>query len=177
MAGDFDPATAKPASQFDPATAQPADEKGGGYLPNFAAGFGEGVTGGLDLLDKALNPARNVADLINTFAPKEHQIPVADQKFYNKLLGHIGMDPDSVEAKTLPERLARFAGQGATAALIPGPGEAGLLAAGGRAATGMVAGIAGGEASEHVPDWMKAPGALVASWAAGIPLSMGSTAA
>ena len=200
MNGAFDPTTAAPvgtptAPAFDPKTAQPADDpqKTGGYLPNFAAGFGEAVTGGLDLLDRAVNPYRRVADAINdaseirrrllthpeapnAFDPK-YKLPVTDQKFFNHLLSKIGMDPDSVEAKTLGERVSRYAGQGSSAVLIPGPGEAGVIAAGGRALTGMVAGMAGGTASEWVPDWLKAPTAMFASLAAGIPFSVGLTAA
>ena len=179
MAG-FDPTSAQPAQQtFNPATADPTSgqsEKTGGYLPNFAAGFGEGVTGGLDLLDRAMNPARKVADIFNQFGGTETKIPVADQAMYNKLLGHIGMDPDSVEAKSLPERLSRYAGQGASAVLVPGPGEAGVLAAGSRALTGMVAGMSGGTAAEYAPDWLKPVVGLFASLAAGIPFSMGARA-
>lgn len=179
--GGFDPTTATPdagsPSVFDPKTAQPVEEKTRGYLPNFAAGFGEAVTGGLDLLDQAVNPYRTVADLMNrkqmpkpgdkTPADPSKMMPVADQKFFNGLLGKIGMDPDSVEAKTLGERLSRFSGQGATAGLIGGP-----AGAAGRTLTGMVAGMAGGEAAEHVPDPVKFPVALFASLAAGVPMSM-----
>ena len=195
MAG-FDPSTAKLAdaadAPFDPSTAKPVEEKRGGYLPNFAAGFGEGVTGGLDLFDKAMNPYRRTADIFNAFTDYENKkrqrethpempqlepsskLPVADQKFYNHLLGKIGMDPDSVEAHDLPERLARYAGQGSTAVLAP---EAGIPAAAARLATGAVSGMAGGAASEHAPDWLKPVVGLFASLAAGVPFSMGLTAA
>jgi hypothetical protein len=178
MAGSFDPATAAPVSAgtFDPASAQPVAEKSGGILPNFAAGFGEGVTGGLDMLDRVVNPARKVADIFNSFSPTT-KIPVPDQAFYNKLLGHIGLNPDDVAAQTLPERLARFAGQGSTAILVPGPGEAGVVAAGARALTGAVSGMVGGEAAEHVPDRIKPLVSVFASLAAGIPFSMGLSAA
>lgn len=199
MSNAFDPTTAAPvgaptAPAFDPNTAKPVEEeKASGYLPNFAAGFGEGVTGGLDMLDQAINPYRRVADGINAameyrrkllthpeapeaFDPK-FKMPVTDQKFLNHMLGKIGMDPDSVEARTLGERLARYGGQGATAVLVPGPGEAGAAAALGRTATGVVSGMAGGLAAEWVPDWLKAPTALFASLAAGIPFSLGLTAA
>jgi hypothetical protein len=180
----FDPTNAVPQPDFNPERAVPADqpaptdtppEKTSGILPNFAAGFGEGVTGALDMLDKAVNPYRKVVDLVSAFGgPKA---PVTDQAFYNHLLGKIGLDPDSVEAKSLPERLARYAGQGSTAVLMPGPGEATLAATGARALTGMVSGIAGGEAAEAAPDRIKPVVGLFASLAAGIPFSMGLSAA
>jgi hypothetical protein len=42
------------------------------------------------------------------------------QDAYNKLLGHIGLNPDDVSAKTLPERLSRYAGQGTDVAVAVG---------------------------------------------------------
>lgn len=162
-------------------------EKSGGIVPNVAAGFGDFVTGSLDMLDQTLNPYRQVADIINlhkTPLPGETKQPdpkelmgVADQKYWNELLGKIGLNPDSVEAKTLPERLARYGGMGAGAILTPGPGEAGLVAAGSRALTGAASTIAGGFAAEQAPDWLKPVVGLFASLAAGIPFSMGLTAA
>ena len=190
----FDPNNAIPAATgFDPSRAVPADqpitgdvtvppEKTSGILPNFAAGFGEGVTGGLGALTDALNPYPRIKDLINDFRSDgtPQGTPAAnptDQTWWNGLLGKIGLDPDSVEAKSLPERLARYAGQGSTAVLVPGAGEAGLAAAGGRLATGAISGIAGGEAAEAAPDPLKPVVGLFASMAAGIPFSMGLSAA
>jgi hypothetical protein len=176
---DFNPdsyiATAKQPPAFNPDT-YIADNKVSGILPNFAAGFGEGVTGGLDLLDRTMNPARKVADIFNSFSPTT-KITVPDQAFYNHLLGKIGLDPDSVEARTLPERLSRYAGQGSTALLVPGAGEAGVLPAVGRAVTGAVSSMAGGTAAEYVSDRFKPIVGLFASLAAGIPFSMGLSAA
>jgi hypothetical protein len=192
----FDPINAVPAATgFDPSRAVPTDQpmtgdvpvasSNTGILPNFAAGFGEGVTGGLDFLDKTINPYRKVADIFNsTVGPAigaSFKMPVYDQALYNRLLGHIGLDPDDVAAKTLPERIARYAGQGTTAVLFPEGGEAGLVEAGGRAlaraATGAVSGVAGGEAAEAAPDPLKPVVGLFASMAAGIPFSIGLSAA
>lgn len=178
---DFDPSTATPSTpSFDPSSANPVAEKTGGILPNFAAGFREGVTGGLDALEKAVSPYRKVADIFNAVAPKvgvDFKLPVTDQAFYNHLLGYIGLNPDDVAARTLPERLTRYAGQGATAVLIPGPGEAGAAAAVARALTGAAAGIAGGAATEAAPDPIKPVVGLFASLVAGIPFSIGWSAA
>ena len=92
-------------------------------------------------------------------------------------LSTIGLDPGDVAARTLPERLARYAGQGSTAVLVPGPGEAGAAAAGARALTGAVSGMAGGAAAENAPDRLKPVVSLFASLAAGIPFSSGLSAA
>ena len=177
---DFNPdnyiATAKQPAVFSP-DAYISDNKIGGIMPNFAAGFGEAVTGGLDLMDKALNPYRTVSSLINGGHATGITRPALDQPFWNHLLGKIGLNPDDVEARTLPERIARYAGQGSTAILIPGPGEAGAVATGARALTGAVSGAIGGEAAEAAPDPIKPVVGLFASLAAGIPFSMGLSAA
>lgn len=68
-------------------------------MPNFAAGFGEGVTGGLDALDKVISPYRKVADIFNAAAPAvgiTAKMPTTDQAFYNHLLGYLHLDPDDV---------------------------------------------------------------------------------
>jgi hypothetical protein len=171
-------ATASPPSwPGTPVDTQP--EKSSGILPNFVAGFGDDVTAGLNLVDRVINPYRHVAEIFNSASGalgSEKRLPVTDQAFYNRLLGHIGLNPQDVVARDFPERLARYAGQGLGAAAIPGPGEAGIAAAGARALTGTVAATAGGEAAEAAPDRLKPVVGLFASMAAGIPFSYGMSA-
>lgn len=203
MADAFDPDAYLATKSFDPdaylaqgsAPAAPggapaasiASEKPSGIGPNFAAGFGEGVTGALGTLADMMNPVPAVehlaadlrgptlSDLVTGNKGTPYP-PPAGQGYLNSILGKIGLNPESVEAKSFMDRLARYAGQGSTAVLVPGAGEAGAGAALGRAATGAISGIAGGEASEAAPDPIKPAVALFASLAAGIPLSMGASA-
>lgn len=189
-------ASATPGFNPDAYLAQSDTVKTGGILPNFAAGFEEGVTGGLDTLDKAINPYRKVADIINAIPRSQtlsglitgekaaSPLPVADQGFYNHLLGYLGLNPDDVAAKTLPEKIARWSGVGATAALVPEGGAETLLArgaqAGARALTGAAANVTGGAAASSLPagtpDPVRNAVGLFASLAAGIPFSAGLSA-
>lgn len=195
MADAFDPDAYLATKSFDPdaylaqgsAPAAPggapaasiASEKPSGIGPNFAAGFGEGVTGALGTLADMMNPVPAVEHLAADVrgAPAAPYPAPSGQGFLNAILGKIGLDPDSVQAKTFMDRLARYAGQGSTAVLVPGTGEAGLASAAARGLTGAVSGVAGGEASEAAPDPIKPAVALFASLAAGIPLSMGASVA
>lgn len=143
---------------------------------NFAAGFGEGVTGIpgslVDSADKILDPGRDIGDLVNTvggwLGHKGDVIPTPQDGMgadishtLNRGLGLVGLNPEDVPANTSADRIARLAGTGATALLAPeaAPEDAATMApriaqAVRRMAVGTGSGAAGAAAGEGVPDTM-----------------------
>lgn len=164
--------------------AKPEDK--GGILRNIRAGFTEGLTTLPDMvmegprrLYEAVRPmlpetpARNaLAEIPGSGGPAPEWKEGTIARPIHKALGKVGLNPEDVEANTGGERIARFAGMGASAAVLPG-GPAKLLASGEKMATqiprmasapiattarkaltGTGAGVGAGVGGEAVPDDM-----------------------
>lgn len=166
----FDPSTAVAVggSGFDPSSATPVDDQGDGLLKNFAAGVGEGVTAGAGMLMDTINPAmtinRGIRDLSHQLG---HKSPIPDDMaqgsghLLNMGLGFLGLNPENVQAKTFPQKLARGAGQGVTALVAPEAEGATVANLFSKGLSGMTSGMAATTAAEAAPDRLKPLAALI----------------
>lgn len=138
--------------------------QGDGLAANFAAGFGEGLTGIQDLSNAFPGPGmavnavhdltKGVSDITGGATPVTPQMVTGHD--INQFLGKIQpwLDPENVHANTGGERIARAAGAGATAILAPEEAGPSFARAAVNAILGSAAGAGGQGAAELAPpDW------------------------
>lgn len=168
--------SAGPWSDYAPPPSPAADNSSGGYLKNFVAGAGESVLGAFDLLNRAVNPVSNIENYVNEtgrelFGRKtdiipQEQIPGSVAQTEN-VLGHVGLNPADVTANTFGEKLARGAGAGAAALLIPGDEPATVASLFRSLGTNAAIGVGATAAQEAVPSRWKPLAGLIGGIAAG----------
>lgn len=134
-------------------------EQSGGFLKNLAAGAAEFPGALASILAQAPANINDDTGLSPRPGP-EQGAQVAHM--VNQGLGHLGFNPEDVQANTLGDRIARSTGLGAVSMLLPGVGEeVGATSMLGRAgnmaknvAVGGVAGASGEAGSELLPNYV-----------------------
>lgn len=141
-----------------PSYSNPSPQKAGGLITNYAAGTLEGLTG----LPETIG---SVGDFLFGLdrpelenSPSLRKAGAAVTGVLNKGLGLVDLNPESVEAKTPAERIARFTGGAMTGSLLPGGPESTIFQS---LRSGATFGLSGGVAQELVPDWLKPYAAMV----------------
>lgn len=174
------PVAASPHAAASPRSADvaPPEDKGG-LGANFRAGFTEGLSSLPGTILNAVNPIpgikRTAKFLTTGKTPTGQEIMDEGEAgntvthYLNKGLGLIGLNPEDVTAQMPAERVARFAGTGATAILAPGAApealaegvaprlvstmrNAPIATTARKAITGAAAGTGAGIGNEVVPD-------------------------
>lgn len=138
----------------------PDAAQGSGGWSNFGAGALEGVEGGLEFFGRIFNPGYDLG------TQYFHQ-PTLSSIINSGIEKATGFNPEKVKAVTTGEKIARYAGQGVSAVLIPdeAPITLGSLIA--KTMTGVAGGIGSGEAAEHVPERYKGIASLAGGLAGG----------
>jgi len=143
----------------------------GGLLRNFAAGTVEGLTGAVGFLAD-LGVAQANAESGYSMFPEGVEQPQlgAVTSYLNNQLGRVGLNPDAVPAESFPERAVRFAGSGASTALLPGGGVGSTIQ---RVGTGMSVGLGAETAREIAPEPLKPLAALIGGIKGGLAAQYG----